>query len=65
MWCPSLVLKLDGVSVLVLVQSKKRFEREWKEAEKLQMNLEKLEHDCNTTKLDVDKVRPWVNCGQT
>nr|XP_023674826.1 formin-binding protein 1-like [Paramormyrops kingsleyae] len=41
--------------------SKKKFEREWKEAEKLQMNLEKLEHDCNTTKLDVDKARTQLN----
>lgn len=37
-------------------QSKKRFEREWKEAEKAAQYAEKTDQDINATKADVEKV---------
>lgn len=37
-------------------QSKKKFERECKEAEKSQINFERLDSDINATKSDVEKV---------
>lgn len=39
------------------MQSKKRFEKEWKEAEKANQQTEKVQQDPNATKPDVDKVR--------
>lgn len=39
------------------VQSKKKFERECKEAEKSQVSFERLDNDINATKSDVEKVR--------
>lgn len=37
-------------------QSKKRFEREWREAERAAQNAEKTDLDINATKADVEKV---------
>lgn len=41
------------------VQSKKKFERECKEAEKSQVTFERLDNDINATKSDVEKVRAF------
>lgn len=38
-------------------QTKKRFAKEWAEAEKATQQAEKTEHDLNATKLDVEKVK--------
>lgn len=38
-------------------QSKKRFEREWREAERAAQYAEKTDQDINATKADVEKVR--------
>lgn len=38
-------------------QSKKKFERECKEAEKSQITFERLDNDINATKSDVERVR--------
>lgn len=38
-------------------QTKKRFAKEWAEAEKATQQAEKTEHDVNATKMDVEKVR--------
>lgn len=43
---------IDGVW-----QTKKRFAKEWAEAEKATQQAEKTEHDVNATKLDVEKVK--------
>jgi len=51
---------LTGVhffSYLPLYQSKKRFEREWREAERAAQYAEKTDQDINATKADVEKVR--------
>ncbi|KAI5613932.1 cdc42-interacting protein 4-like, partial [Silurus asotus] len=40
-----------------LDNSKKRFEREWKEAEKAAMYAEKTDQDINATKADVEKAK--------
>lgn len=39
------------------LQTKKRFAKEWAEAEKATQHAEKIEHDLNATKLDVEKVK--------
>lgn len=39
-----------------MFQSKKKFERECKEAEKSQINFDRLDNDINATKSDVEKV---------
>lgn len=39
------------------LQSKKRFEREWREAERAAQYAEKTDQDINATKADVEKVR--------
>ena len=36
--------------------SKKKFEKEWKEYERLNANYERLDQDQNATKADVEKV---------
>lgn len=41
---------------LSLHQSKKRFEREWREAERAAQYAEKTDQDINATKADVEKV---------
>ncbi|XP_069497938.1 formin-binding protein 1-like isoform X2 [Ambystoma mexicanum] len=41
--------------------SKKKFERECKEAEKAQQTYERLDNDSNTTKADVDKAKQQLN----
>lgn len=38
-------------------QSKRKFERECREAEKAQQSYERLDNDTNATKADVEKVR--------
>lgn len=38
-------------------QSKKKFERECREAEKSQITFERLDNDINATKSDVERVR--------
>lgn len=38
-------------------QSKRKFERECKEAEKSQLTYERLDNDINATKSEVEKVR--------
>lgn len=40
-------------------QSKRKFERECKEAEKSQLSYEKLDNDINATKSEVEKV--WTS----
>ena len=44
------------VHVSVFLQTKKRFAKEWGEAEKATQHAEKTEADVNATKLDVEKV---------
>lgn len=41
---------------LICAQVKKRFEKEWKEAEKAIQQTERIQQDPNTTKADVEKV---------
>ncbi|KAI7810800.1 thyroid hormone receptor interactor 10b [Triplophysa rosa] len=41
--------------------SKKRFEKEWKEAEKAIQQTERIQQDPNTTKADVDKAKQQEN----
>lgn len=50
------ILAVEAVS-LCLLQSKKKFERECREAEKAQQSYERLDNDTNATKADVEKVR--------
>lgn len=40
----------------LVLQSKKRFEREWREAERAAQYAEKTDQDINATKADVEKV---------
>lgn len=42
--------------MLLYLQSKKRFEREWREAEKAAQYADKTDQDLNATKADVEKV---------
>ncbi len=44
------------LSFLSAHQSKKRFEREWREAERAAQYAEKTDQDINATKADVEKV---------
>uniref|UniRef100_A0A671M228 Cdc42-interacting protein 4 homolog n=1 Tax=Sinocyclocheilus anshuiensis TaxID=1608454 RepID=A0A671M228_9TELE len=44
-------------SVLVYIQSKKRFEKEWREAEKANQQTERVQQDTNATKADVEKAK--------
>ncbi|KAJ8264174.1 hypothetical protein GJAV_G00146040 [Gymnothorax javanicus] len=44
-------------SFKLLDNTKKRFEREWREAEKANQNAERVDQDANATKADVDKAR--------
>lgn len=41
-------------------QSKKRFEREWREAERAAQYAEKTDQDINATKADVEKVTKGI-----
>lgn len=50
------IVAVEAVS-LCLLQSKKKFERECREAEKAQQSYERLDNDTNATKADVEKVR--------
>lgn len=50
-WAPSFFSAL---------QSKKRFEREWREAERAAQYAEKTDQDINATKADVEKVTKGV-----
>lgn len=43
--------------IVCVRQTKKRFAKEWAEAEKATQQAEKTEHDLNATKLDVEKVK--------
>lgn len=59
-----LLFMVNNVSVFIKVcaiahvwQTKKRFAKEWAEAEKATQQAEKTEHDLNATKLDVEKVK--------
>lgn len=36
--------------------TKRKFEKEWKECEKAQAYFDKLDNDINVTKIDVEKV---------
>lgn len=45
----------------ILLQSKKKFERECKETEKAQIGYEKLDSDHNATKADVEKVSVLIS----
>lgn len=49
--------KVDPLSYFVVFQSKKKFERECREAEKSQITFERLDNDINATKSEVEKVR--------
>lgn len=49
---------MDDPSLTVLyLQSKRRFERDCKEADRAQQYFEKMDADINVTKADVEKVR--------
>lgn len=52
-WTCSLYFSLSFLSPW---QSKKRFEREWREAERAAQYAEKTDQDINATKADVEKV---------
>ncbi|KAG2471282.1 CIP4 protein, partial [Polypterus senegalus] len=41
--------------------SKRRFEREWREAEKAGLNAERIDQDINATKADVEKAKQHAN----
>lgn len=43
--------------IVYVWQTKKRFAKEWAEAEKATQQAEKIQHDLNATKLDVEKVK--------
>lgn len=43
-----------------LFQSKRRFERDCKEADRAQHYFDKMDADINVTKADVEKV--WITC---
>lgn len=59
-WLPILSLAIgDGGSfilVLFTTQSKRKFERDCREAEKAAQTAERLDQDINATKADVEKV---------
>lgn len=42
-------------------RTKKIFEKEWKESERLHANYERLDNDNNATKADVEKVTRRIN----
>lgn len=46
----------DYVSLSLSPKTKKRFAKEWAEADKATQQAEKIENDVNATKLDVEKV---------
>lgn len=41
---------------VLCLQTKKRFAKEWAEADKATQQADKIENDLNATKLDVEKV---------
>lgn len=45
--------------LLSFAQSKRRFERDCKEADRAQQYFEKMDADINVTKADVEKVSSW------
>lgn len=45
------------VCLCSLLQTKKRFAKEWAEAEKATQQADKAEHDLNATKMEVEKVK--------
>uniref|UniRef100_A0A8C9YB84 Thyroid hormone receptor interactor 10a n=1 Tax=Sander lucioperca TaxID=283035 RepID=A0A8C9YB84_SANLU len=47
----------SGVHCVRLVETKKRFEREWREAERAAQYAEKTDQDINATKADVEKAK--------
>lgn len=53
----SLFLSLFLCLFLSAHQTKKRFEREWREAERAAQYAEKTDQDINATKADVEKVK--------
>lgn len=63
--------KVDPLCYVVVFQSKKKFERECREAEKSQITFDRLDNDINATKSEVEKVsavplnslRLWVRIG--
>lgn len=54
------IVAVEAVS-LCLLQSKKKFERECREAEKAQQSYERLDNDTNATKADVEKAKQQLN----
>lgn len=50
-----------ALSLHISLQSKKRFEREWREAERAAQYAEKTDQDINATKADVEKVTTGMN----
>lgn len=48
------------ITLVFILQSKKKFERECREAEKAQQTFEKMDNDTNATKSDVEKVNHTV-----
>lgn len=46
--------------VVCVLQTKKRFAKEWADAEKATQQAEKTENDLNATRLDVDKVNTLI-----
>ncbi|XP_028679481.1 cdc42-interacting protein 4 homolog isoform X1 [Erpetoichthys calabaricus] len=48
-------------SYKLLDNSKRRFEREWREAEKAGLNAERIDQDINATKADVEKAKQHAN----
>ena len=40
----------------LLDQTKRKFEKEWKDCERAHAHFEKLDNDLNVTKIDVEKV---------
>lgn len=53
---PQLAVGDGWTSFFSALQSKKRFEREWREAERAAQYAEKTDQDINATKADVEKV---------
>lgn len=53
----SLIMTFPTVAFLCSYQSKRRFERDCKEADRAQQYFEKMDADINVTKADVEKVR--------
>lgn len=48
---------MTGSLAMLYLQSKRRFERDCKEADRAQQYFEKMDADINVTKADVEKVR--------